>query len=65
MLGVFDLGPHEVDGVHFILVAGNPPKSVFEKAPYHYRVVAFANKVFVHMLTALLIIIIILLIILS
>ena len=50
VLNVFNLGPHEVNCFHFILITWYPPKSVFEKASDHNRVITLTYEIFVHVL---------------
>ena len=48
MSGVLDLGPHEVDLVHFGLVALHPPEPILKERSDHDRVIPFTNGILIN-----------------
>lgn len=48
MVDISNLSPHEVDLIHLIFIVLNPPVSILEEWPYHYRVITHPNVISIH-----------------
>lgn len=48
MSGVLYLGPHEIDLVHFGLVALHPPEPILEERSDHDRVISFTYRILIN-----------------
>jgi hypothetical protein len=44
---IFNLCPTKIAFFHFFSVMLYPPKSIFKKRSYHYRIISFSNKILV------------------